>query len=114
MLDLSQIIGFDWDEANRAKSASKHSVSQTEAEQVFLDQQILLVEDVKHSQDEARYHALGRTIDGRLLQVTFTLREHGTRIRLISARDANRKERASMSKQLKPIVKPIPRFRGEA
>jgi len=94
MSDLSQITGFDWDEGNRTKSASKHSVSQTEAEQVFLDQQILLVEDLKHSQDEARYHALGRAVDGRLLHVTFTLREHGTRIRVISARDANRKERA--------------------
>jgi uncharacterized DUF497 family protein len=36
---------------------------------------------------------MGRTIDGRLLHVTFTLRDGRTKIRVISARDANRKER---------------------
>ncbi len=94
MLDLGQIIGFDWDEGNTAKSTSKHLVSQAEAEQVFIDEQLLLADDAKHSQDEVRYHALGRTIEGRLLHVTFTLRENQTRIRVISARDATRKERA--------------------
>jgi uncharacterized protein len=93
MLDLSQIIGFDWDGGNSFKSAQKHVVSQSEAEQTFADAQLLLAEDVKHSQDEARYHALGRTSEGRFLHITFTLRGNGKRIRVISARDANRKER---------------------
>jgi uncharacterized DUF497 family protein len=74
MHDLSQIAGFDWDEGNNLKSADKHSVSQIEAEQVFADSRLLIVDDVKHSQDEVRYHALGRTIDNRLLHVTFTFR----------------------------------------
>jgi uncharacterized DUF497 family protein len=93
MFDLSQITGFDWDDGNSLKSAEKHSVSQTEAEQVFADIPLLVAEDVKHSQDEARYHALGRTFDGRLLHVTFTMRDNRTRIRVISARNMNRKER---------------------
>jgi len=93
MLELGQIVGFDWDGGNSLKSAAKHSVSQAEAEQVFADSQLLIADDVRHSQDEARYHALGRTIDGRLLHVTFTLRDNRTRIRVISARDMNRKER---------------------
>jgi uncharacterized protein len=63
MLDLSQAIGFDWDEANSGKSASKHSVSRAEAEQIFFDEQFLLADDVKHSQDEPRYHALGARPD---------------------------------------------------
>ena len=99
MLDLSQTIGFDWDEANSGKSASKHSVSRAEAEQIFFDEQLLLADDVKHSQDEPRYHALGQTIEGRLLHVTFTLRDNQTRIRVISARDANRKERAAYAQK---------------
>ena len=46
-----------------------------------------------HSQSETRYHALGRTIEGRRLHITFTLREGGKLIRVISARDMSRKER---------------------
>lgn len=38
-------------------------------------------------------HALGRTDDGRLLHITFTLRDKDTKIRVISARDTSRKER---------------------
>lgn len=99
MLDLSQTIGFDWDEANSGKSASKHSVSRAEAEQIFFDEQLMLADDVKPSQDEPRYHALGQTIEGRLLHVTFTLRDNQTRIRVIFARDANRRERAAYAQK---------------
>ncbi len=93
MLDLGQIVGFDWDDGNSRKSAEKHTVSQAEAEQVFADPRLLMSEDFKHSQNEARYQVLGRTLDGRLLHVTFTLRQNQTRIRVISARSMNRKER---------------------
>jgi hypothetical protein len=93
MIDLSHIAGFDWDDGNSLKSTDKHSVSLAEAEQAFTDERLLIAEDVKHSLDEERHHAMGRTIDGRLLHVTFTLRDEGTKIRVISARDANRKER---------------------
>ena len=99
MLDLSQTVGFDWDDANSGTSASKNSVSRAEAEQIFFDEQLLLADDVKHSQDEPRYHALGQTIEGRLLHVTFTLRDNQTRIRVISARDANRRERAAYAQK---------------
>lgn len=53
-----------------------------------------MLEDSKHSQNEARYHALGETDDARLLHITFTLRCGDTLIRVISARDMHRKERA--------------------
>ena len=72
MLDLTPTTGFDWDEGNSAKSISKHGVSSAEAEQVFLDGRLLIADDVKHSENEARYQALGRTVEGRLLHVTFT------------------------------------------
>lgn len=93
MLDLSEVTGFDWDDGNSRKSLDKHNVSQLEAEQVFADSRLFLARGVKHSQDEVRYHALGRTIENRLSHVTFTLRANGTKIRVISARDMNRKER---------------------
>ena len=47
----------------------------------------------EHSQNEPRYHALGKTEDLRVLHITFTLRLKGTLIRVISARDMHRKER---------------------
>jgi uncharacterized DUF497 family protein len=94
MVDLSLIVGFEWDEGNSLKSTTKHSVSQPEAEQIFADSKALVAEDVKHGQMEARYHAMGQTVVGRLLHVTFTLRSGKSRIRVISARAMNRKERA--------------------
>ena len=92
---MGKIVGFDWDEGNSRKSSEKHEVSQSEAEQMFFNEPLLLPADVKHSQKELRYHALGKTSDERVLHVTFTLREKETLIRVISARDMHRKERTA-------------------
>lgn len=91
MIDLGRIVGFEWDDGNARKN-ERHSVSQSEAEQIFFDVRLLVLADADHSGDEPRYHALGATLDGRRLHITFTLRD-GTRIRVISARDMHRKER---------------------
>ena len=93
MIDLTRIEGFDWDDGNSRKSTDKHGVSQAEAEQVFLNEPLLLSDDVKHSMEEPRFHALGQTDDGRLLHISFTLRRENRRIRVISARAMHRKER---------------------
>ena len=92
MINLERIVGFEWDEGNARKNEN-HGVSQSEAEQVFFDSRLLVVPDVRHSQAEPRVHALGATIEGRLLHVRFMLRVEMTHIRVISARDAHRKER---------------------
>jgi uncharacterized DUF497 family protein len=91
--DWSRLSGFEWDAGNARKSSRKHGVSQAEAEQVFFNQPLLITPDIAHSQHETRYHALGRTDGHRPLHVTFTLREDGKLIRVISARDMHRKER---------------------
>src|SRR3990172_7695096 len=93
MIALEGIVGFEWDGGNSRKSEDKHGVSQAEAEQMFFNQPLLVSGDVKHSAAEARFHALGKTDAGRLLHVTFTIRQMGTRIRVVSARDMHRKER---------------------
>ncbi|MES0156408.1 BrnT family toxin [Mesorhizobium sp. M0018] len=93
MIEWERIAGFDWDAGNARKSIDKHDVSQAEAEQVFFNEPLLTVPDAKHSVIEQRIHALGRTDDGRLLHITFTLRDKDTKIRMISARDMSRKER---------------------
>lgn len=94
MIDWRRLKGFDWDAGNRRKSVEKHDVSQTEAEQIFFNEPLLVAPDTIHSLEEPRLHALGRTDDGRLLHVTFTLRGGGSLIRVISARDMSRRERA--------------------
>ena len=93
MIDPSKITGFNWDDGNSRK-IDKHSVSMAEAEQVFFNAPLLVLDDVVHSQSEPRLHALGATDDGRTLHITFTLRQAGQYIRVISARDMHRKERA--------------------
>jgi uncharacterized DUF497 family protein len=98
MTDLTALEGFDWDAGNSRKSLDKHGVSQAEAEQVFLNDP-LVVEDQKHSAAEPRFHAYGTTDDGRRLHVTFTVRGNGVLVRVISARDMNRKERALHAQQ---------------
>ena len=94
MINWSRITGFEWDEGNARKSIDKHSVSQAEAEQMFFNEPLLVVPDSKHSEKEIRIHALGQTDEGRLLHATFTVRQQDTKIRVISARDMSRKERA--------------------
>ena len=93
MTHLGQITGFEWDDGNSRKSADKHDVSQAEAESIFFNDPLIVVADLKHSETERRFHALGRTAQDRLLHITFTLRQNGTMIRVISARDMHRKER---------------------
>jgi len=93
LIDLSRVTGFQWDWGNERKNAERHGVSQSESEQVFANLPFQVFEDTLHSQSETRFHAFGITAAGRRLHVTFTMREHGTVIRIISARDMNRRER---------------------
>lgn len=97
MIDMSKISGFEWDEGNARKN-DKHGVSMAEAEQVFFNAPLLLLDDTAHSQKENRLHALGKTNEGRALHITLTLRESNTLIRVISARDMHRKERTIYDK----------------
>ena len=68
-------------------------VSPAESEQVFFNQPLFLVEDVRHSSDESRFHAFGVPDTARRLHITFTLRVDGSLIRVISARDMSLRER---------------------
>ena len=93
MIDPSKVVGFEWDEGNARKN-ERHGVSMAEAEQVFFNSPVLVLRDPKHSEVEPRFHALGKTNEGRRLHISFTLRDGGQFIRVISARDMHRKERA--------------------
>jgi len=88
--DVDRIEGFDWNQANIQKNLERHRVAFDECEEVFFHNPVL-APDVGHPETERRYFAFGHTVRGRLLTIVFTMR--GNKIRVISARDMNRKER---------------------
>ena len=88
---------FEWDEGNRAKNWTKHRVLWQECEDVFFNEPLFILPDIKHSDKEERYHALGHTNKDRLLFVSFTIRKGN--IRVISAREMSRKERNIYNEQ---------------
>ena len=84
-------VKFDWNEHNRDKNLIKHQVDNNECEQVFFNEPIIINPDDKHSKIEKRFRALGKTNKNRKLFLSFTIRNK--KIRVISARDQNKKER---------------------
>lgn len=81
---------FEWDQGNREKNLLKHRVSDTECEEVFFDHRKQILKDTLHSGAERRYILIGMTKKRRVLFVAFIVRNQ--KIRVISARDLNRKE----------------------
>jgi len=86
-------LGFDWDAGNRNK-CRKHGVVPVEIEEFFKQESLYIAPDFKHSQQETRYLAAGRSKKGRPMFVVFTLRENpgGLQIRPISARYMHKNE----------------------
>ena len=93
---LHNCTGFEWDKGNKDKNWLKHGVSNSECEEIFFNQPLIIGYDGKHSQTEKRFYALGHTDLGRRLFVVFIVREN--RIRIISARDMSKKEREKFTK----------------
>ena len=82
---------FEWDHNKAASNFSKHGVSFNQAKTVFNDPFYIDFFDPDHSYNEYRYIIIGQSSKNRLLLVSYT--EHDERVRLISAREATRRER---------------------
>jgi len=91
MNEFEQFIGFQWDEGNIDKNLLKHQVHNWECEQIFFNEPLIILDDPKHSLSEKRWASFGQTDAGRLLTIIFTKRDK--LLRVISARDMNRKEK---------------------
>ena len=89
--EFDNFVGFQWDQGNIDKNLFKHKVENWESEQVFFNKPLLILDDPRHSIPEKRWAAFGKTDASRFLIVIFTKR--GDLIRVISARDMNKKER---------------------
>ena len=91
-LDVEKVTGFDWDDGNVYKNKDKHGLDYWIIEEIFFNNPLFIHQDIKHSIQECRCYALGSSDNGEKLFVVFTLR--GQKIRVISARLMNKKERA--------------------
>lgn len=96
---IFNVKGFDWDRGNRAK-CQKHGVSIAAIESLFRNSPGV-APDVKHSSQEDRLIAVGRTDEGRALFVAFTIRVKIKQrfIRPVSARYMHAKEVAVYEKE---------------
>lgn len=79
-----------WDSGN-LEHIKKHKVNYRECEEALLNRPLLVNKDEAHSHIEKRYQALGKSNKERLLFVVFTVRNNT--IRILSARDQNKKEK---------------------
>jgi uncharacterized protein len=84
-------VRFDWDEAKAARNLAKHGVSFQEAGTILRDTLGWTYPDELHSVFEQRWITVGMSDERRMLVVAHTAR--GPTIRIISAREATRKER---------------------
>jgi uncharacterized DUF497 family protein len=89
--EFEHFSSFQWDQGNIDKNLIKHRVENWECEQIFFNSPLLVLDDSQHSIPEKRWAAFGKTDADRFLIVIFTKR--GGLIRVISARDMNKKER---------------------
>ncbi|MGI9106934.1 MAG: BrnT family toxin [Pyrinomonadaceae bacterium] len=89
---------FEWDDVKAERNSRIHGISFEEAKTVFSDPLFVVFNDVEHSQQEQRYIIMGESYVGRVLVVAYTEREMKTR--LISAREATRKERQSYEQEI--------------
>ncbi len=88
---IPEPIQFEWDKGNIDKNFKGHEVGNEEAEDIFLNEETIFSEDIKHSKKERRFQALGLSAKGRKLFISFTIRKN--KVRIISARDMSKKER---------------------
>ena len=94
-----RVSGFDWGHGNRTK-CQKHGVPIAQIEALFADGP-RIAPDLKHSADEDRFIAVGRTSTGRPVFVAFTIRtKNGRRlIRPVTARYMHAEEIEAYEKE---------------
>ena len=92
-------LRFEWDRRKNAANKRKHGVSFEEAQSVFYDDRAVLIDDP--DEDDERFVLLGLSSKLRTLVVCHCYREQEDAIRIISARKAQKEERADYEKRWK-------------
>lgn len=95
-------LRFAWDTRKNATNKRKHGIAFEEARTAFYDDRALVIDDPEHSKDEERFVLLGLSSSLRVLVVCHCHRESENEIRIISARKADRGERADYENRWRP------------
>ncbi len=86
---------FEWDPVKAKENLRKHRISFDRAAEVVLDPLAVSIFDDEHSDDEERWVSLGKDRRGSVLILVHRFLEVSAeecRIRIISARKANKRE----------------------
>jgi len=86
---------FEWDDKKNASNERKHGVSIEDAQTVFFDENAIEFDDPDHSIQEERFILLGLSQSLKVLVVCHCHRSDESKIRIISARKATRKEQGA-------------------
>ena len=88
---------FEWDSNKAESNVIKHNVTFEEASTIFVDNCSITINDPVHSIIEKRFITIGLSAKHRVLVVIHT--ERAKKIRIISARPANQKNRNYYEKE---------------
>ena len=94
----ARLVEFAWDPRKAKSNLAKHGIPFDEAKTVFEDELFLVFSDPDHSTEESRFIIMGQSKQGRLLVVAYT--ERSDTIRIISAREATRRERKTYAEDI--------------
>ena len=86
-------IKFEWDENKNEINKRKHGLSFETAQEVFYDDAAILFDDPDHSFDEERFLIIGMIKSSKICIVSHCYRNSDSVIRLISAREATKREK---------------------
>ncbi len=91
-------VEAEWDPAKARSNLAKHGISFVVADSIFDDQFAISIPNMGLVGEE-RFAAVGADLFGRILAVSYTYRRN--RIRIFSARRANRSERTNYEKRIR-------------
>ena len=89
---MEEII-FEWDENKNEINKKKHGLSFETAKEVFYDDDSIVFDDPDHSVGEERFLIIGMTVSSKICIVSHCYRDSDNVIRLISAREATKREK---------------------
>lgn len=88
-----ETLHFEWDENKNEINKAKHGISFEDAKGVFYDERAILFDDPDHSIGEEHFLIIGTSWSRRICLVSHCYRDGENRIRIISARQATKREK---------------------